>query len=260
MPSFQILGQDVQRLPVNLPFGAQVVVFAYPSQSGLVVVLDGRIANQMAWLQALARVKVVVELLDNGISASSLGPRTPSTTTSPTCTRTGAPRFKPPTRSGGFSSTSGEYVIYEGQQAPVTVVVLLEEPIYTYDSTQVNLGNFWSAADLAFWDVVGAATFALAVNTGYAGDPMPQVLYDAVLTILWGTLHFTCSYGSDGQLPRNDFTPFAIQFVGAGVRAARAPRQGVQRSPAPRSCRSPRRRRGPWRARSQGARGAAIGA
>ena len=212
------VGAPVRYGAFNLPFGAQVVVFAYPSSSGLVVVLDGRIANQTAWLQALGRVATTIELPNGAYSGVLAG--------SPYIiydylynlrTYEAAPLYTSYVLWRVQLQTT-EYAIYEGQQVPVTVVVLLEEPIYTYNTTQVNETDFWSAADLAFWDIVGAPTFALAVNIEYAGDPMPQVLYDAVPTILWHTLSISYSYGPGGQpQPMLDYTPFAIQLVGVGV-------------------------------------------
>ena len=202
----------------DLPFGAQVVVLAYPSSSGLVVVLDGRIANQTAWLQALARVEVDVEMPDGAYSDTLTGP--PYTIYDDLYylrTYNYAPVYTSYTL-WRVELDTGASALYGHDWVPVTVVVLLEEPIYTYNTTQVSMGSLWSAADLAFWDVVGAPTFALAVNIEYAGDPMPQVLYDAVPTILWHTLSISYSFGPDGHpLQRNDYTPFAIQFVGAGI-------------------------------------------
>ena len=211
-------GVPVRYGAFDLPFGAQVVVLAYPSQSGLVVVLDGRIVNQTAWLQALARVEVDVEMPDGAYSGVLAGsPYTIYDYLYNLRTYNYAPLYTSYTL-WRVELDTGEYAIYNGQQVPVTVVVLLEEPIYTYNTTQVNMGSFWSAADLAFWDIVGAPTFALAVNIEYAGDPMPQVLYDAVPTILWSTLHIGYSYGPGGiPLNRNDFTPFIIQYIGVGV-------------------------------------------
>ena len=211
-------GVPVRYGAFNLPFGAQVVVFAYPSQSGLVFVLDGRVANQTAWLEALARVEVDVEMPDGAYSDTLMGSQyTIYDDLYYLRTYNYAPVYTSYTL-WRVQLDTGEYAVYKGQQVPVTVVVLLEEPIYTYNTTQVNLSTFWSAADLAYWDVVGAPTLALAVNIEYAGVPMPQVLYEAVPTILWHTLSISYSYGPGGQpLPRNDFTPFAIQFVGAGV-------------------------------------------
>ena len=202
----------------NLPFGAQVVVLAYPSSSGLVVVLDGRIANQTAWLEALGRVATTIELPNGAYSGVLAGsPYTIYDYLYNLRTYNYAPLYTSYTL-WRIQLQTTEYAVYEGQQVPVTVVVLLEEPIYTYNSTQVNETDFWSAADLAFWDIVGAPTFALAVNIEYAGDPMPQVLYDAVPTILWNTLSISYSYGPGGQpQPMLDYTPFAIQFVGVGV-------------------------------------------
>ena len=205
----------------DLPFGAQVVVFAYPSQSGLVFVLDGRIANQTAWLQALTRVVLGVQA-PNGFYSPTLDwvngvPAPFYTYINESLHEWPAPVYTSYTL-WRVQLDTGEYAVYKGQQVPVTVVVLLEEPIYTYNSTWVNMADFWSAADLAFWDVVGAPTFALAVNIEYAGDPMPQVLYDAVPTILWHTLSISYSYGPGGQpLERDDYTPFAIQFIGSGI-------------------------------------------
>ena len=204
----------------DLPFGAQVVVLAYPSSSGLVFVLDGRIANQSAWLEALAKVATAVEapgIFEYSPAIDWLDVEAPFYTYLNESFR----EWRAPVYTSYALwrvELQGEVAVYGGYWVPVTVVVLLEEPVYTYNSTQVNMGTFWSAADLAFWDIVGAPTLALAVNIEYAGVPMPQVLYEAVPTVLWHTLHFTYSYGPYGvPLQRNDFTPFAIQYVGAGV-------------------------------------------
>ena len=213
-------GVPVRYGTFNLPFGAQVVVLAYPSSSGLVVVLDGRIANQTAWLEALARVSTAVQAPGIGYSpgidwVNDVAPF--YTYLNASFYEWRAPLYTSYTL-WRVELDTGAGALYGHDWIPVTVVVLLEEPIYTYNTTQVSMGSLWSAADLAFWDIVGAPTFALAVNIEYAGDPMPQVLYDAVPTILWHTLSISYSFGPDGHpLQRNDYTPFAIQFVGAGI-------------------------------------------
>ena len=226
---FTFNGVDVQPpapgVPVrygifNLPFGAQVVVLAYPSQSGLIFVLDGRIANQSAWLQALARVATAVEAPDIVEYSPAIDWVSGDVAPFYTYLNTSFYEWRAPLYTSYALwrvELQGEVALHGGYWVPVTVVVLLEEPIYTYNSTQVSMGTFWSAADLAFWDVVGAPTLALAVNIEYAGVPMPQVLYYAVPTVLWHTLHFVYSFYGSVPLYRNDYTPFAIEYVGSGV-------------------------------------------
>ena len=152
---------------VKLPFGAGLVVTAYPSKDGITIVVHGTIINKTEWRELVARA----------FAGSYFNYRyddNPNITVEWVLWRI-------------MLVGHGSKLMVDGSEIPVKrVVVLLEMPAYYLTFDQYHVNQYSTYLEGFYWDIIGHPALALAIHLAYSNNTDTIRLYsNLVKDLTW---------------------------------------------------------------------------